>query len=1078
MNDVMNGLIQRKPQQMYRSIRRRIPGSILDLRRKMTILFFLLFFISYHSVRANISPAEVVQQAQNLKGKVTDSTGEPLPGATIQLKGSTKGVITDVNGSFEFTECKIGDILIVSYIGMETKEIKYQGEQQLTVALKEKTDELDEVTVVAFAKQKKESVVASIATVKPSELKVPSSNLTTALAGRVAGLISYQQSGEPGQDNANFFIRGITTFGADAKKDPLILIDGIELSSDDLARLNTDDIASFSIMKDATATALYGARGANGVILVTTKEGREGKVSISARVENTIAKPTERTKITDPITYMRMQNEAIKTRDPMGLAMYSEEKISMTAAGRYPYIFPSINWYDTMLKDVTMNQRANVSISGGGKLVRYYVAGNVSRDAGNIQVDKRNNYNNNINLIKYAFRSNINLDLTKTTELYLKITASFDDYNGPIDGGTEVYRQAMQANPVLFRPYYEADQQYSNVRHILYGNYGSGNYVNPYAQVQRGYKEYNKNTILAQLGFKQDLDIITKGLSARAFVNIERYSETSATRAWNPYFYGISSYNLSEGSYKLKRLKTGSDGLDYNRGGMYINSSFYLEGALEYSRVFNEKHHANALLVYTMREAKQSNPNINTLQLSLPNRNIGFAGRVAYNFDNRYMIEGNFGYNGSERFAKNNRWGFFPSIGLGWMLSNENFFKPLNGFFSQLKLKATYGMAGNDQIGSNNDRFYYMSDVNNNADNSVGWGERLDYNPGGGFYVNRYANDQIGWEKSYKLNAGIEFSTTFGLGANIEYFHETRDNILLSRTIPATTGITQDVKANLGKARGSGFDMELNYDKIFNKNLWLTGRATFTYATSKVLRWEEPDYSTTPWVSAVGKSIGRLTGYIAERLFIDEEEVENSPKQFGNYTAGDIKYRDVNNDGKINELDKVTLGFPNAPQINYGFGLSVGYKAFDISCFFQGSGRQSFMLNRSEITPFHNIRSDGLVGQNAVLQVIADNYWSESNPNPYAFWPRLQNGLSDNNNQDSTWWLQDASFLRLKSVELGYTLPQNITKKMRMSNLRLYVSGTNLACWSKFKLWDPEMAGSGLNYPIQQVFNIGLNVGF
>ncbi len=807
-------------------------------------------------------------------------------------------------------------------------------------------------------------------------------------------------------------------------------------------------------------------------------EGKEGKVSVNARVETSFSSPTERVKIADPVTYMRMQNEAIKTRDPMGLAMYSEEKISMTAAGRYPHLFPAINWYDTMLKDVTSNQRANVSLSGGGPLARYYVAANISHDNGNIKVDKRNNYNNNISLIKYAFRSNINLNLTKSTELYLKLSASFDDYNGPIDGGTEVYRMAMQANPVLFQPYYEADEQYSNVRHILYGNYGDGNYVNPYAQVQRGYREYSKNTMLAQLGFKQQLDMVTEGLSARAFVNIDRYAEFSARREWTPFYYGISNYKLLDGSYTLKRLKSGSDGLNYAAGDRYINTAFYLEAALEYSRMFKEKHSVNGLFVYTMREAKQSNPYITSLQLSLPNRNIGFAGRMAYNYDYRYMLELNFGYNGSERFAKNNRWGFFPSIGAGWMLSNEKFFKPLRSIFDQFKIKATYGMAGNDQIGNNEDRFYYMSDVNNGADNTVNWGERLDYNPGGGFYVNRYANDQIGWEKSYKLNTGIEFTTTFGLGGNIEYFHEKRDNILLGRTIPSTTGITQGVKANLGEAKGSGIDMEINYDKIINKDFWLQARGTFTYAASEVLVWEEPDYTDTPWVSAVGQSIGRIGGYIAERLFIDEEEVKNSPVQFGDYTAGDIKYRDVNNDGKINELDKVTIGFPNTPQINYGFGVSAGYKGVDISCFFQGSARQSFLLNIPEITPFHNIRGDGLIGANVILQDIANSYWSETNPNPYAFWPRLQNGVNENNNQPSTWWLQDAGFLRLKSVEIGYTFPQKVLKKLGMNNLRLYCSGTNLLCWSKFKMWDPELAGSGLNYPLQRVFNVGLNLGF
>ena len=1011
-----------------------------------------------------------VLQSSKFKGKISDTGGDPLPGATVQIKGSTKGVIADVDGNFEFDGLKVNDILIVSFIGMEPQEITYKGEKFLNIVLEPKADVLDEVTVVAFAKQKKESVVSAITTVKPAELKIPSSNLTTAFAGRVAGLISYQTSGEPGQDNANFFIRGITTFGADAKKDPLILIDGIELSTDDLARLNTDDIASFTIMKDATATALYGARGANGVISVTTKEGREGKVAVNVRIENSFSTPTSRVDQADPVTYMRMQNEAIKTRDPLGLALYSQEKITMTERGLYPDIFPSTDWYSTMFKDLTMNQRANISVSGGGTVARYYVAANMTRDNGNVKVDKRNNFNSNINLMKYTIRSNVNVNLTKTTELVLRMSAAFDDYSGPIGGGSGMYTHVMQANPVLFKPYYEPDEKYAHANHILFGNYGSANYVNPYAQALRGYNEYSKNTMLAQLGFKQQLDMVTEGLSARAFVNIDRYAEFSARREWTPFYYGISNYKLLDGSYTLKRLKSGSDGLNYAAGDRDINTAFYLEAALEYSRMFKEKHSVNGLFVYTMREAKQSNPYITSLQLSLPNRNIGF--------DYRYMLELNFGYNGSERFAKNNRWGFFPSIGAGWMLSNEKFFKPLRSIFDQFKIKATYGMAGNDQIGNNEDRFYYMSDVNNGADNTVNWGERLDYNPGGGFYVNRYANDQIGWEKSYKLNTGIEFTTTFGLGGNIEYFHEKRDNILLGRTIPSTTGITQGVKANLGEAKGSGIDMEINYDKIINKDFWLQARGTFTYAASEVLVWEEPDYTDTPWVSAVGQSIGRIGGYIAERLFIDEEEVKNSPVQFGDYTAGDIKYRDVNNDGKINELDKVTIGFPNTPQINYGFGVSAGYKGVDISCFFQGSARQSFLLNIPEITPFHNIRGDGLIGANVILQDIANSYWSETNPNPYAFWPRLQNGVNENNNQPSTWWLQDAGFLRLKSVEIGYTFPQKVLKKLGMNNLRLYCSGTNLLCWSKFKMWDPELAGSGLNYPLQRVFNVGLNLGF
>ncbi len=1018
-----------------------------------------------------------IQQSNKFKGQITDEGGDPLPGATVQIKGGTKGVIADFDGNFEFADVPMNSVLVVSFIGMESKEITYTGQKVLNIVLSAKADELDEVTVVAFAKQKKESVVSSITTVKPGALKVPSSNLTTSFAGRVAGLISYQTSGEPGQDNANFFIRGITTFGAEAKKDPLILIDGIELSTDDLARLNTDDIASFSIMKDATATALYGARGANGVISVTTKEGKEGKVSVNVRVENSFSTPTKKVELANPITYMRMQNEAIKTRDPLAMSLYDEEKINMTERGLYPNIFPATDWYDTMFNDVISNQRANISLSGGGTIARYYVAANISQDNGNMKVDDRNNFNSNINLKKYSVRSNININLTKTTELIIRMSGTFDEYTGPIGGGSAMYNYVMQANPVLFKPYYEADKTYAYANHILFGNYGEGNYINPYALAQRGYNDYSKNTMLVQLEGRQKLDMITEGLSVRAKVNIDRYSEYSVNRKYNPFYYNISSYDLQKNTYSLTRLNpnTGTEWIDFEPGNRVVNTNFYLEAAAEYTHNFG-KHGVNGLLVYTMQNKKVGLAS--NLQLSLPSRNMGFAGRAAYNYDNRYFAEFTFGYNGSERFSKNHRWGFFPSVAGGWMISNENWFEPLKSTFDQFKLKASYGMTGQDQIGSSNDRFYYLSQVQIGAGHGVNWGNLMNYNPGG-VQINRYANDEIGWETAYKFNIGAEMQTTFGLSANVEYFTERRENILLDRVIPGTMGVTQAVKANLGKAKGSGVDLELNYEKSFNKDFWMTGRGTFTYATSEAVEWEEPDYSNTPWLSKIGQSLGQTYGYIAERLFVDEEEVKNSPKQFGTYGAGDIKYRDVNGDGVISELDKVPIGYPTTPEINYGFGLSAGYKGWDFSFFFQGSARQSFWLDQNKITPFlDGDGSDGLTGQNAVLQVIADNYWSEDNRNPYAFWPRLANYAVENNRQTSTWFMQDATFIRLKSVEIGYSLPQDWLKKMRMSNLRVYVSGTNLLCWSKFKLWDPEMAGNGLGYPIQRVINVGLNLGF
>jgi TonB-linked SusC/RagA family outer membrane protein len=1020
-------------------------------------------------------------QTGKITGKVMDAEGA-IPGAIIQIEGSTRGVVSDESGYFEMNNVEIGSKLVVSFLGMQEQIITFTEEKDWLVVLVPKVDELDEVTVVAFARQKKESVLASITTVKPADLKVPASNLTSAFAGRVAGLISYQQSGEPGQDNANFFIRGITSFGAESKKDPLILIDGMELSTEDLARLNTDDIASFSIMKDAMATALYGARGANGVILVTTKEGREGKVSVNVRMETSFSSPTKKIDIVDPVTFMRMHNEAIKTRDPLMNDLYSVEKIRMTESGLYPDIYPATDWYNAMFNDVAVNPRANLSISGGGAIARYYVAANITQDNGNMKVDGRNNFNTNINLTKYAVRSNVNVNITKTTELVMRLSATFDEYKGPIDGGSAMYRKVMQANPVLFKPYYEPDEQYAYVKHVLFGNSGvTAGYLNPYAESQKGYREYSKNLMLSQFELKQNLSMITEGLSARALFNMNRFSEYTADRRYNPFFYNVDTYNLANNNYTLRLINPagGTDYIEYYPGDKNINTVFYLETAAEYNRKINDKHNLNALLVYILRQENRSSAS--NLQLSLPNRNLGLSGRLAYNYDSRYFTEFNFGYNGSERFSKEKRWGFFPAVGAAWMLSNESFFEPLTDFISQFKLKGTYGLVGNDAIGSNNDRFYYLAQVEMNANKPTNWGTDMNYSPRG-IQITRYANDQIGWETAYKTNLGTEIALTCGLSANIDFFHEKRTNILLSRIVPSTLGMEVEVKSNLGVASGKGMDMELNYEKNINKNWWVTGRATFTYATSKVLEWEEEDFSKYPWRSRIGQSINQSWGYIAERLFVDDVEVANSPAQFGTVEGGDIKYRDINGDGLISSLDQVPIGFPTVPEINYGFGISLGYKGVDLSVFFQGSARQSFWFDldgNDRIQPFLDSNSDDqMIGQNAVLQAIANDYWSEQNRDPYAFWPRLSNYAHTNNTQQSTWFMYDASFIRLKSMELGYSFSQNLIKKLNLTNLRVYLSGTNLHYWSLFKLWDPEMAGQGLGYPLQRVINVGINIGF
>jgi len=977
---------------------------------------------SQSGISANIQmqpgETEVQQQPQNIvKGKVTDEEGKPLPGVTITIVGTTRGVITDTDGTYSI-ETKPADKLVFSFIGMESQIIDVGNQKAIDIEMSEKKEELEEVTVVAFGRQKKESVIGAITTVKPAELQIPSSNLTTALAGRVSGIISYQRSGEPGADNADFFIRGVTTFGY--KKDPLILIDGIEATSTDLARMQTDDIASFSIMKDATSTALYGARGANGVILINTKEGREGEIKVTLRVENSISMPTQDLEFADPVTYMKLGNEAVLTRDPLGTLPYSREKIDRTAMeDRNKFVYPATDWQNELFKEFTSNQRYNLNASGGGKIARYYLAAAFNQDNGVLNVDKRNNFNSNINLKTYSLRSNININLTKSTEAVIRLSGNFDDYIGPIDGGTDVYNQVVHTNPVLFPPYYAPDEQNQATSHILFGNYGEGNYINPYANMVRGYKEYNRSKLDAQFEIKQDLSFLTEGLSIRGLFNTSRYSFFDVSRGYNPFYYQLGSYNRLTDKYVLGSIneEMGTEYLGYSEGLKDINSTTYIETAANYNKLMADKHEVTGMLVFIMRNSLRGNAG--DLQLSLPFRNVGLSGRATYSYSGKYHVEFNFGYNGSERFHSTNRYGFFPSAGVAWNLSNEEFFEgsALSSVISNFKLKATYGLVGNDAIGSEYDRFFYLSNVNmNDSGRGRSFGTRADYTRSG-ISISRYSNQDITWEESKKSDIGLELGLFDKLFLEVDYFNEYRTNILMDRAyIPSTMGLSSSVKANVGEAQSHGIDGSINYMATFNDHFWATARGNFTFATSQFKVYEEPNYDEKHLLH-VGQPLSQQWGYIAERLFIDEADVDNSPLQnFGEYGAGDIKYHDVNRDGQITELDKVPIGFPTDPEIMYGFGFSLGYKSIDFSCFFQGSARSSFWIDASATSPFHN--------ETQLLKAYADNYWSEDNRNIYALWPRLSSTINSNNVQPSTWFMRDGAFLRLKSIELGYTLPK------------------------------------------------------
>lgn len=1085
-----------------------------NLKKKLTLLFV---FLSLSQVQANTKTVSILtrveqqQQQRIISGQVTDENNLPIPGASVFVNGTQNAVMTDFDGKFTLKINEGDKSLIVSFIGYESTEVLILTKSVFEINIKPSLVGLKEVVVVGFGTQKKASMVSSITTINPKELKGPMSNLTNMLAGRVSGMIAYQRSGEPGQDNANFFIRGLGSFGSGASN-PLILIDGIESSSTDMARLQPDDIEAFSVLKDAAAAAVYGARGANGVVLITTKMGKDGIAKFNFRTETRMSSNSRNFNFADNITYMKLANEARRTRNPLLGDLYNQNKIDRTAAGDDPYLYPSNNWIDELIKDYTVNEGYNLSVSGGGQKARYYVAGTYNIDNGVLKVDGLNNFNSNIKLRNYSMRSNVDMTLTPTTKAIIRFYGQFDDYNGPmsgknkegkkVSGGAHIFNLAMWSNPVAFAKV-NPSSYLPYIDHPLFGGALTGStanpiLANPYAEMVRGYEVSKASTIQTQVELQQDFKAITPGLSARAMGYVRRYSYFEVARKYNPFYYQ-SYINPETGELALNVMNdggpssvtidpelVGKEFLGYVEGDKKLDSRIYLETAINYNRTFNEKHAVTGMLVNLLSSYEQGNSG--DVEKSLPARNQGLSGRFTYGFDSKYLAEFNFGYNGSERFAQGHRYGFFPSFGLAYNISNEKYWEPIKDVITNFKIRSTYGLVGNDKIGETEDRFFYLSKVNIGDGNyGAAFGEQYGYYKPG-VSVARYANENIGWEKSKQINLALDLELYKSLNLTVEIYKQNRSHILQTRSyIGATMGLTDAPETNFGEIESKGLDLSVTYNKQFNNNWYTQLRGNFTYATNKVLVYDEIDYpESMSYRSIIGQNFSQPYGYIAERLFVDQNEVDNSPAQFGGsadgtkYTGGDIKYRDVNGDGQITKSDMVPIGLPTIPEIVYGFGGTVGYKKFDFSIFFQGVARTSFFINPENIAPFV---LDGSY-QNNLLNVVAQDHWSEDNRNLYAFWPRLSetpianNNLKPKENETSTWWMRDGAFLRLKSIEAGYNAPEEFTSKIGVKGLRIYFSGNNIAVWSKFKLWDPEMGGNGLGYPIQSVYNLGLKVDF
>lgn len=926
---------------------------------------------------------------------------------------------------------------------------------------------MDEVEIVGYGKQKKVSIVGSIQSIKPTEMRIPTASITNSLAGRLAGAIAVQRTGAPGADGSTFFIRGISTYSGAAN--PLILLDGVKISSGDLNALSPEIIESVSVLKDATATAIYGTRGANGVLIITTKLGKDSdKPTVSVRIQDQISKPTSVPKFVSGVRYMELFNEAVRGRSP-GEILYSKEKIEGTREHLNPYLFPDVNWYNELFKERTSNQEVNVNIQGGGKRVGYFMSVTANESNGLMKKFSLNSYDNNIKLKRYVFQNNINANITPTTKIALRLNTQLRYYHGPASGDQGTYANVMNVNPVDFPMFYPLDSA-TDRRDVKFGGRSGGavndGFPNPFAEMVRGYNDNFQSMMLATLEGEQKLNFITPGLVVKGIVSFKNFSNTNVQRA--------SGYNQFEiGS--LKQRPDGSYDFDLNMVGQPQGLSLatstgtsgdreiYLQPSIEYSRGFMA-HNVSGLLLYNQTDFNVNNPD--GLISSLPSRRHGYSGRVTYSYDNKYLFEANFGYNGSENFAKGHRYGFFPSVGLGYVLSNEEFFQPLRKTFNLFKIRGSWGKAGNDVIGGN--RFPYLADINLGGRGfTTGREQNNDYS--GPTYL-QFGNPLITWEISEDINIGLDLGILNKFNLVVDIYQRHRTNIFddLSATIPTSLGTAgTKVFGNVGEVDTKGIDISLDYSTAFSKDFNMSMRGTFTYSKNKILKNNEPAFTKYKNLSAIGAPINSLWGYMAERLFIDQAEIDRSPvQQLGGFVApGDIKYTNITYpiDGMniINSDDRVRMGFPTTPEIVYGLSTSFSYKALDFSFLLQGIARTSFFVNG-----FHPFGSQGL---RSVLTFIDDNHWSTSNPDIYAAYPRLSKVDNPNTTANSNFWLRDGSFLKLRSAEIGYTYKFG----------RIFLSGYNLLTFSEFKLWDPEQGGgNGLQYPTQQVFNLGVQLKF
>ena len=1030
------------------------------------------------------APASTEQQQNKRKisGRVTDIKGEPLIGVNVTVDGDANGSITNMDGLYEIFVTKKSVVLKFTYIGFKTSEIRTNASTNIyDVTLEEQVNELEETVIVGYGTQRKISNIGAQSSMKMEDIKTPSASLTTTLAGRLAGVVAVQRTGEPGKDAADIWIRGISTPNTSS---PLVLVDGVERSFNDI---DPEDIESLTTLKDASATAVYGVRGANGVILIKTKPGKVGKPTVSADYYESFTRFTKMVDLADGITYMNAANEAMRND---GIATkYTEDQIRNTIAGKDPYLYPNVDWLKEIFNDWGHNRRVNVNVRGGSEKVAYYASVSYFNETGMTVTDKNiNTYDSKMKYSRYNFTTNLNIDVTPTTKVEIGAQGYLGEGNYPAISSADLYNAAMSISPVEYPKMF-----FVNGEAFVPGTSTNNNFNNPYSQAtRRGYDNLTKNQIYSNLRVTQDLDMLTKGLKLTAMYAFDVYNEIHVhqDRAESTYNFLDTSvpYDMN-GQPILQRIYEGSNVLSYTQE-TSGNKKTYLEASLNYDRTFNDDHRVSALFLFN-QQSKLLYPK-GTLEDAIPYRMMGIAGRATYSWKDRYFAEFNIGYNGAENFSPKHRFGTFPAFGVGWVVSNEKFWQPLSKAVSFLKIRYTDGKVGNSEVSDR--RFMYLDQMKENGDYGYKFG------PNGtkwsGYETVNMAVDLI-WEESRKQDLGIDLKLfNDDLSIVFDLFKERRENILLKRehSIPSFLGYnTSAPYGNIGIIENKGFDGTIEYNKRINKDWVIALRGNVTFNKDKWIQGELPEQKYE-WMNQYGHNINGVKGYVAEGLFtqaeIDDmarwESLSDANKaitpkpfasQFGTVKAGDIKYKDLNNDGQIDAYDQTYISRGDVPTTVYGFGFTVGWKDLSVGMMFQGVAGAERVLNGSSVNPFNGGGGSGNLYSN-----IGDR-WTEENPDQNAFYPRLSYGSETtsniNNFQKSTWWVRNMNFLRLKTLQISYNLPKPWVNKVHLKNAAVYVMGTNLFTLSRFKLWDPELnTDNGASYPNTTSYSVGINLTF